>query len=102
MAVLPADELVDLSELRVLLGFNRLRLATEEELNKLFPDCELGAMPPCGNLFGMPVFVESSLAREDTIAFNGGTHRDVVYMHFRDFDQLVNPRIVQFARHMAA
>lgn len=102
MAVLPADALVDLQELRTLLGLTRLRLATEEELSELFPGCELGAMPPFGNLDSMPVFVESGLASEERIAFNAGTHRDVIYMAYKDFENLVKPGKLHFTRAMRA
>ena len=102
MAVLPADTVVDLEHLRLDLKLARLRLATEAELNELFPACELGAMPPFGNLFGLPVYADSRLAGEDSILFNAGTHRDVIHMRFRDFEQLVNPAIVPFARRVGA
>lgn len=99
LAVLPADSLVDLEQLRQDLGLTRLRLATEAELGELFPQCELGAMPPLGSLFDLPVYVDTRMTSQDMIAFNAGTHRDVVHMHFRDFERLVNPVIVPFARH---
>jgi Ala-tRNA(Pro) deacylase len=102
MAVLPADFVVDLSELKAALDLSRVRLATEKELAELFPDCELGAMPPFGSLFGMPVFVDSSLARQDIIAFNAGTHRDVVHMNYRDYERIAQPRVVHFARWVTA
>lgn len=102
MAVLPADSVVDLEELRQDLGLSRLRLATEAELGELFPTCELGAMPPFGNLFGLPVYADGRLAAEDTITFNAGTHRDVIHMHFRDFQRLVNPSTISFARRAGA
>ena len=102
MAVLPADSVVDLEQLRLDLGLSRLRLATEAELGELFPSCELGAMPPFGNLWTLPVYVDGRLAGEDTITFNAGSHRDVIHMHFRDFERLVNPAIVPFARHVGA
>jgi Ala-tRNA(Pro) deacylase len=98
MAVLPGDSVVDLEQLRLDLGLSRLRLATEAELKELFPPCELGAMPPFGNLFGLPVYVDSRLAGEDMVAFNAGTHRDVIHMHFADYERLVNPSVVPFAR----
>jgi Ala-tRNA(Pro) deacylase len=98
MAVLPGDSVVDLEQLRLDLGLSRLRLATEAELKELFLPCELGAMPPFGNLFGLPVYVDSRLAGEDMITFNAGTHRDVIHMHFQDFDRLVNPSVVPFSR----
>lgn len=102
MAVLPADYVVDLQELRAALGIKRARLATEKELAELFPDCELGAMPPLGNLYKMPTYVESSLAEEEWIAFNAGTHQDVVHLRFEDFKRLTKPLIVHFARLAAA
>ncbi len=102
MAVLCADCVVDLEQLRRDLGLTRLRLATEAELGELFPDCELGAMPPLGNLFGLPVYVDSQLAAEEMIAFNAGTHRDLVHMRFRDFERLVKPEIIPFARKVTA
>lgn len=102
MAVLPGDSMLDLQNLRNALGVARLRLATESELADLFPDCELGAMPPFGNLFDLPVFVDGSLTTEETIAFNAGTHRDVVHMKYRDFERLVHPKVMNLARHVAA
>ena len=102
MAVVPGDSMLDLEVLRGLLGVSRLRLATESELGELFPDCELGAMGPFGNLCGLPVYVDASLAGEETIAFNAGTHRDVVHMRFDDFRKLVKPRMLAMSRHAAA
>ncbi len=102
MAVVGGDGMVDLAALRALLGVSKLRLATESELGELFPDCELGAMAPFGNLFGLPVFVDAALAGEEMIAFNAGTHRDVVHMRFADFQRLVNPSIVNLSRHAGA
>ena len=98
MAVLPANRLVDVHELRTVLGFMRLRLATEEEIGRLFPYAELGAMPPFGNLYGMPVYVDSDLALEEQIAFNAGTHRDAVHMKFSEFVNLVKPTILAFSK----
>jgi Ala-tRNA(Pro) deacylase len=101
MAVLPGDTLVDLYQLRTDLGMSHLRLATEQEIGKLFPDCELGAMPPLGNLCGLPVYVDASLARREVIAFNAGTHRDAVHMRYIDFERLVRPQVLHFARSMS-
>lgn len=98
MAVLPADSYVDLRELRFVLGLSHVRLATESELKLLFPDTEVGAMPPFGNLYGIPVFVDGNLADEGTIAFNAGTYRDVVYMRFADFERLVRPTVTFFSK----
>ena len=98
IAVLPADYVVDMQELRVALGLKRARLATEKELAEMFPDCELGAMPPIGDLYNMPTFVESSLTEEERIAFNAGTHRDVIYIRFEDFKRLADPTVIHFSR----
>ena len=101
MAVVPGDRKVDLHELRELLNQPHLRLAAEDELRKLFPESELGAMPPFGNHVGLPVFVDNSLARQETIAFNAGTHRDVVHMNFRDFERLSGATILPCALAMS-
>ena len=85
MLVLPADMAVDFDEVRRLLGLAMIRLATENELAGLFPDCALGAMPPFGNLFNMPVLMDESLATAEFIAFNAGTHRDVIHMSGDDY-----------------
>ncbi len=98
MIVVPANRLVDFQEVRLTLGLTHSRLATEEELGRIFPDCELGAMPPLGNLYGMPVYLDSSMASEETIAFNGGTHRDEVHMRTADYCRLVAPKLVSLAR----
>ena len=98
MVVVPASRLVDFQEVRLTLGLTHARLATEAEVGQLFPDCELGAMPPLGNLYGMPVYLDSSLAEEPAIAFNGGTHRDVVHMHTDEYRTLVHPVVISLAR----
>jgi Ala-tRNA(Pro) deacylase len=97
MAVLPGDYMLDMQGLRTFLGASRLRLATESELSELFPECELGAMGPFGNLCGLPVYVDSGLAAEQMIAFNAGTHRDVIHMRFDDFRRLAQPKIVDLS-----
>ncbi len=101
MAVLPGDMVVDLEQLRLDLGLSRLRLATEAEIAELFPGCELGAMPPFGNLWGLAVYVDSGLAADETIVFNAGTHRDVIHIRYNDFERLVNPAVITFARRLA-
>lgn len=102
LLVLPASKLVDFQEVRIALGLNHARMVPETELNRLFPDCELGAMPPVGNLYGMPVYLDSALAAEDVITFNAGTHRDVVHMRIAEFRRVVRPTIVSLAREAAA
>jgi Ala-tRNA(Pro) deacylase len=101
LAVLPADCLVDLFQLRTDLGRSHLRLATESEIATLFPDCELGAMPPLGNLCGLPVYADASLAEREWIAFNAGTHRDAVHMRYSDFERLARPITLHFSRPAA-
>jgi len=102
MLVLPASKLVDFQEVRIALGLSHARMVPETELNRLFPDCELGAMPPVGNLYGIPVYLDSALAGEDVITFNAGTHRDVVHMRLAEYRRLVRPTIVSLAREAAA
>lgn len=93
MAVVPANERVDLGALREVIGTG-LTLVNEQELALLFPDCEVGAMPPFGGLYGLPVVVDACLARQDTVAINGGTHTDVIELRWDDFVEAEHPRIV--------
>lgn len=95
--VLPANRKIVLGDLRDLFADHDVKLADEDELAKRFPDCERGAMPPVGNLYGLPVYIAQSLAEEPEIAFNAGTHHEVIKMAFADFDRLVNPRVLDFA-----
>ncbi len=91
IAVVPADELVNLPELGRLLGSTSMRLADEGELAEIFPDCELGAMPPFGQPHNMPVLLDAGLAGREFIAFAIGTHSDVVRMSMADYRKLVRP-----------
>jgi Ala-tRNA(Pro) deacylase len=102
MAVLPADEWVILTVLASAIGASRIRLATEAELIQLFPDCEVGAMPPFGNLFGLPAYIDGALAAQKRIEFLAGTHRDVIYMKFSEFIRLTNPTVLHFGVKAAA
>jgi Ala-tRNA(Pro) deacylase len=97
MVVLPANRKIVLSDLRDMIGDPDLRLASEDEFIARFPDCELGAMPPFGNLYGLPVYVAESLAEESEIAFNAGTHREVFKLSYDDFVDLVQPIVLDFA-----
>src|SRR2546427_7008779 len=92
MAVVPSIRKVDLNLLRESVGAREARLATEAEFKSLFPDCETGAMPPFGNLYGMDVYVSPNLAEDDQIAFNAGSHTEVMRLAYRDFERLVKPR----------
>jgi Ala-tRNA(Pro) deacylase len=97
MLVLPSDYVVDFAEVRRLLGLTAVRLATEAELAQLFPDCEVGAMPPLANGSEMAILIGQALAPAEFLAFNAGTHRDVIHLSFADFVALVNPLIASFA-----
>jgi Ala-tRNA(Pro) deacylase len=96
MAVLPAPYHVALVRLGKAAGRTGLRLATEDEFTRLFPGCEPGAMPPFGNLYGIPVWVDESLTEDDEIAFNAGNHEQTVHMKYADFARLVQPWIASF------
>ena len=96
MAVLPANHKVMLQDLREITGADDIRFASEEEFEDMFPGCETGAMPPFGNLYGMEVFVDPSLAQQDEILFNAGNHRDLIKMRYKDFERLVEPQVLNF------
>lgn len=96
MAVLPANRKVVLQDLREITGTQGVKLATEEEFKSRFPDCEVGAMPPFGNLYQMEVYAAPSLEENDDIAFNAGSHTEVVKMAYRDFERLVRPKMIGF------
>ena len=96
MAVLPSSEMVDLERLADAAFAQRAELADEDEFRDRFPDCELGAMPPFGNLYGMDVYVADSLAEDEEIAFNAGSHTEVIRMPYPDYARLVKPRILRF------
>lgn len=91
MAVLPASQRVDLIKLKKHLGAQQVELAAEKDFRGQFPDCETGAMPPFGNLYGMDVFADETLAQDKEISFNAGSHRELVRMAFADFRALVQP-----------
>jgi len=97
LAVLPASYRVDFDMLKEVAGSKRIELADEEEFRDRFPDCELGAMPPFGNLFGMETFVADVLAEDDEIAFNAGSHSELIRMAYVDFERLVQPKVMHFA-----
>jgi Ala-tRNA(Pro) deacylase len=96
LAVLPASCHVNLTRLGKLAG-GETRLASEAEFIDKFPDCELGAMPPFGNLYRLPVYVDEKLAADDEIVFNAGTHRDAIRMRYDDFARLAHPSVGGFA-----
>jgi Ala-tRNA(Pro) deacylase len=101
MVVMPAPQKVDLELLRHATGAADVTLADENEFIDHFPDCEPGAMPPLGNLYSMKVYASEDLADDEFIAFNAGTHTELIRMSFADFKRLVNPTIAPLAMPMA-
>jgi Ala-tRNA(Pro) deacylase len=97
MAVLPANRLVNLSMVEAALKCKDVRLATEDEFISRFPGCEIGAMPPFGNLFGLPVYVDPALERDEAIFFNAGNHQQTVRLRYKDFKALVKPEVIPLA-----
>lgn len=97
MAVLPASFMVNFTLLKHAAGAVHAELATEQEFKTRFPECEPGAMPPFGNLYTMPVYLESSFAEGDEIAFNAGTHTEIIRMTYPDYVGLVHPEIVEIS-----
>lgn len=97
MAVLAASRHIDMHRLSSGLDGAAVTLATEEEFKARFPNCETGAMPPFGNLYDMPVWVDTRLAQDREIAFSAGSHSEVVRMAYADFARLVKPQPIDFA-----
>lgn len=97
MAVVPASYHVELAHLKELTDADSVELATEKEFSDMFPGCDVGAMPPFGTLYGMEVYVAGSLADDNTIAFNAGSHRELIKMAYADFGRLVKPKVLEFS-----
>jgi len=97
MAVLPASYGVDLSLLRAATGARTVSLAKEAEFKDRFPECEIGAMPPFGNLYGMAVYVDESLTKDKDIAFNAGSHSELLQVSYAEFERLVRPTVLKFS-----
>jgi Ala-tRNA(Pro) deacylase len=97
MLALPAPHRVDPARAAAALGAKEVRLAQEAEFAAAFPDCEVGAMPPFGNLYGVPVYVDEALAEDETIVFRAGTHTDTMSLRYADFARLVRPATAGFA-----
>lgn len=96
MAVLPGSTQVDFGLLRDALGGAKVELASEDEFRDKFPECEVGAMPPFGNLYGMPVYVAAALAEDDEIAFNACSHTELIRLAYEDFERLAQPTVLEF------
>jgi Ala-tRNA(Pro) deacylase len=99
MVAVPASMEVALAKVRKATGAENVRLAREEEFQKLCPDCEVGAAPPFGNLYDVPVYMSRALAADEKITFNAGTHRDAIRMYYRDFEGMVKPRVLSLCKH---
>ncbi|MCZ6566198.1 MAG: YbaK/EbsC family protein [Gammaproteobacteria bacterium] len=96
MAVLPASYRINLGRLKQVCRASQVELASEEDFRDLFPGCETGAMPPFGNLYNMDVYVENSLVDEEDIAFNAGSHTELIKLSYQDFEKLVHPKTASF------
>ena len=97
MAVLPASYRVDFGRLKDLAGATKVALASEQDFRDAFPECEVGAMPPFGNLYRMDVYVAAPLPQDDQIAFNAGSHTELIRLSYADFERLVEPTVGDFA-----
>jgi Ala-tRNA(Pro) deacylase len=95
MIALPAHLKVDFNNIKKMTGAKKVELASEAEFQEKFPDCELGAMPPFGNLFHMLVYVMSDLTKDNSIAFNAGTHVELIKLAYKDFEKLVHPKVIK-------
>jgi Ala-tRNA(Pro) deacylase len=96
LAVVPATSLVDVDRLRAVTGAQEIRLASEREFEGLYPDCETGAMPPLGPLYGQRVFIDRALAEDEEIVFNAGSHSDAIKVRYDDFSRVVQPTVADF------
>src|SRR5690625_3051635 len=94
MVVLPSTHDVDFNFMKETMEVSEVELATEEEFETMFPDCELGAMPPFGNFYDMETLVAESLTEDEEVAFNAGTHKELVQMNYRDYEELVAPQVL--------
>ena len=96
MMVLPADHQIDLEKAEKAIG-KAVSLDKEQDFKPLFPDCAIGGMPPFGNLYGLPTYVDQSLAEQDYIVFEAGTHTDAIKMSYRDYEKIAKPKVNDLA-----
>lgn len=94
MIVEPANQKINFDHLKKSVGVNDIALASESEFQNRFPECELGAMPPFGNLYGMDVYIAKSLTSDNEILFNSGSHSELIKMAYKDFENLVKPKVI--------
>ncbi len=97
MAVLPASLKVNFERLQEQSGAGQVELASEKEFKDMFPDCEIGAMPPFGNLYGLEVYASHRLAEDTEIVFNAGSHIELIRMAYKDFERLVKPKVANIS-----
>ena len=102
MLVLPATHRVDLQKATAALGAQEVRLAEEREFAAAFPDCDVGAMPPFGNLYDLPVWVDPSLTEDEWFLFRAGSHSDTMSLKYADYERLVQPLVADFSHHLGA
>jgi len=100
LAVLPASYRIDFDQLRDASGATDVALAEESDFRDRFPGCELGAMPPFGNLYGMQTYVADKLTEDDEIAFNAGSHTELIRLAYADFERLARPRVLRFTANV--
>lgn len=94
MIVEPANQKINFDHLKKSVSVNDIALASESEFQNRFPECELGAMPPFGNLYGMDVYIAKSLTSDNEILFNSGSHSELIKMAYSDFENLVKPKVI--------
>jgi Ala-tRNA(Pro) deacylase len=97
MAVLPASYKINLEQFKNATGASNVELANEREFRQMFPECEVGAMPPFGNLYDMEVFAAQTLAEDEAITFNAGSHTELIKLSYKDFEHLVEPKVIKFS-----
>jgi len=97
MAVLPSTHMIKMYSLKKVVVNDTIRLATEQEFKDKFPDCEVGAMQPFGNLYSMEVYASTALKDDDEIVFNAGSHTELIKLNYKDFEKLVNPKVAEIS-----
>jgi Ala-tRNA(Pro) deacylase len=100
LAVLPATHRIDLEKLRQDMGAERVEMASESEMDRLFPDCERGAVPPFGSLYHLETWIDESLTADEQIVFDAHSHEDAIRMRFRDYEALEHPHRGRFGQHL--
>jgi len=100
MLAQPANSRIDFAKLKDVLGAQEVRLARENEFSDLFPDCDTGAMPPFGNLYDVPIYVDRALSEDTEIVFQAGTHRETMRITYQDYARLARPTVADFATQL--